>query len=421
MKRELALQLLQTILPGLGDEGHAAELFRELQLLADYKYNKYEMYHPGRQFLENLYLWLLQFTEEERLHAIRFVREELIFISRIEFEQLAQILYHDKIRRHQLQVAATLAHLPTFRVRAARESPAFKEVTRASLYVGMSDGARIDYVRRHNLDINNEQVVPYYRVDAEKIQELLRDLRTFVAHNDAQFRCLFLVDDFCGSGKTLLRELLVAPIEGICRQPKIPPVWESRLRFNAAKNTLEMLFQGELTEAENQELLQMSEGANYTKAVDTLLTKSKKRETVLTGALLRVARLFNEVLHAEATVCFCPLLITEQALHRLQALVTRLPGKLARTTILPGAILSKQIQVTSPQHPIGMLCEKYYRPQEMEDMHTGSVKYGLEDCGLPLVLHHNTPNNSLFLLWMRKSDAFSPLFVRYERHGREGA
>jgi hypothetical protein len=76
MKRELALQLLQTILPGLGDEGHTAELFRELQFLAVYKYNKYEMYHPG---LENLYLWLLQFSEQERLEAIKFVREKLIF------------------------------------------------------------------------------------------------------------------------------------------------------------------------------------------------------------------------------------------------------------------------------------------------------------------------------------------------------
>jgi len=58
VKRELALQLLQTIMPGLADESSAARLFRELQLLADYKYNRYEMYHPGRLFLENLYLWL---------------------------------------------------------------------------------------------------------------------------------------------------------------------------------------------------------------------------------------------------------------------------------------------------------------------------------------------------------------------------
>ena len=37
--------------------------------------------------------------------------------------------------------------------------------------------------------------------------------------------------------------------------------------------------------------------------------------------------------------------------------------------------------------------------------------------GLPLILHHNTPNNSLYFLWARKWG--DPLFVRYERHGRE--
>jgi hypothetical protein len=378
------------------------------------------MYHPGRQFLENLYLWLLQFSEQERLQAIRFAREELIFVSRVEFEQLAQILYHDKIHRHQLQVAASMSGLAPFRVRAARESPAFKRVARASLYVGMSDGARIDYIRRHNLDINNEQVVPYYRVASEKISELVRDLGSAVADSSARFRCLFLMDDFCGSGKTLLRELVIAQIEGPC-QARIAAAWKSRLTFNQQKNALELIFQGELGDTDKRELLQMGEGANYAKAVDALLAKSKQRESELKGSLVRVAKDLDGALDEEATVCFCPLLITEQAFERLSGLTQRLPGKFARTAILPGAILSRHIQITTPAHPVGNLCEKYYRPEELEDEHTGSVKYGLENCGLPVVLHHNTPNNSIFLLWARKSDRFSPLFVRYERHGREGA
>jgi len=99
MKRELALRLLQSILPGLTDEGDTANLFRELQFMADYKYNKYEMYHPGRLFLENLSLWLQQFEEDERGTALDFVRKSLIFISRQEFQQLAGILYHDVIKR----------------------------------------------------------------------------------------------------------------------------------------------------------------------------------------------------------------------------------------------------------------------------------------------------------------------------------
>jgi len=419
MKRELALQLLQTILPGLGDESHAANLYRELQFLADYKYNKYEMYHPGRLFLENLYLWLLQFEESERLEAIKFVREQLIFISREEFQQLAQILYHDKIRRHQIQRAAALAQLPPHRVRAVLESAEFKRVTRGSLYVGMSDGARIDYIRRHNLEINNEQVVPYYRVALDKVEELLRDLRKAVDDTTAKFDCLFLMDDFCGSGKTLLRELIAVPIEGTSQPSRIPAAWKSRLRFNEDKNSLELLFHGEINDVERQELLMFADGKSWAEAVDLLVNKSKARQTIVKGALDRVAQEMGDSLDANATVCFCPLLITEQAMNRLQPLITKLQGSFAHTEILPGALLRSQVQISSPAHPIGAICDKYYS-EEFEDAHTGSVKYGLENCGLPLVLHHNTPNNSLFLLWARKKQDFSPLFIRFERHGREG-
>src|SRR5687768_5887021 len=98
MKRELALQLLQTIIPELADEDRVARLFRELQFLADYKYNNYEMYHPGRLFLESLYLWLHRFDENERSDALEFIRTQLIFVSREEFQQLAHVLYHDRIR-----------------------------------------------------------------------------------------------------------------------------------------------------------------------------------------------------------------------------------------------------------------------------------------------------------------------------------
>src|SRR5713101_4653057 len=125
MKRELALQLLQTILPGLGDESHAANLFRDLQFLADYKYNKYEMYYPGRLFLENLYLWLEQFEPHERAAALSFVRKDLIFVSREEFQQLAHILYHDVIRKEQFQTTASILGVPNYRVRLIAASPEF--------------------------------------------------------------------------------------------------------------------------------------------------------------------------------------------------------------------------------------------------------------------------------------------------------
>ncbi len=421
MKRELALRLLQTILPGLTDEGAAANLFRELQFLADYKYNKYEMYHPGRLFLENLYLWLQQFEDAERGAALDFVRGELIFISRQEFQQLAGVVYHDVIKRRHLEAAATLGGYPPHKVRAIRESAEFRRITRASLYVGMSDGARIDYIRRHNLEISNEQVLPHYETSPEKVKDLLRELRTALRDDQASFRCLFLLDDFCGSGRTLLREVVTSKLETGGKTPTIPPLWSARLKFNQDTNELELLYEGEISGTDQEALLAMASGLAYATAVNALVEKSKTRDTTLKGALSKAAsRVLLGLLDPNADVFFCPLLATEHALSRLRPLLPRLPDRFSRARILPGAIIDPGVKTTSAATPMGALCEKYYT-DEFGDHHTGCVKFGFDNCGLPLILHHNTPNNSIYLLWARKRGNFSPLFVRYERHGREGA
>lgn len=420
MKRELALQMLQTILPDLTDEGAAANLFRELQFLADYKYNKYEMYHPGRLFLENLYLWLQQFEGSERNTALDFVRKNLIFISRQEFQQLAGVLYHDGIHRHQLEAAAAMGGYPPHKVRAIRQSPEFRKIDRASLYVGLSDGARIDHIRRHNLEISNEQVLPYYETSSTKLNELLRGLHRALDDPQAAFRCLFLLDDFCGSGRTLLREVVVSTLGSACEPPVVPPLWSSKFRFNQETTDLELLYEGDLSASCQQVLLQMGSGERYVSALTALFEKTRMRETVLRGALSKIAAGdLIDVLDPNAAIVLCPLLATEHAVRRLQPLLARLPGRFAQTRIVPGAVLESRVEITSAATPMGALCEKYYS-DDFGDDHTGSVKFGFDDCGLPLVLHHNTPNNSIYLLWNRRRETFSPLFVRYERHRREG-
>jgi hypothetical protein len=420
MKRELALQLLQTIIPGLNDEGAAARLFRDLQFLADYKYNKYEMYHPGRLFLENLYLWLQQFQEDERSDALSFVRKHLIFVSREEFQQLAQTLYNDRIRRRQLQVAAERAAIPPHRVTRIRDSAAFERTARASLYVGMSDGARLDFIRRHNLGINNEQVLPHYAVHPDKVGECLQALRTDVKDNDALFRCLFLVDDFCGSARTLLREVVIATVGPSWVPPAVPRSWAGRLRFKRETHEIEMAYGGALTASERADLLSLSDDSAYVAAVESLHERAQSGVTMLRGSLDKVASgPLVAALEPGAAVYFCPLLTTEYGLNRLTPLLPRLPGAFAATQILPGAVIDSRVQIVSPVTPIGALCERYY-DEALGDGHTGNVKYGYDACGLPVVLHHNTPNNSLFLLWARRSTKVTPLFVRYERHGREG-
>jgi hypothetical protein len=420
MKRELALQLLQTIIPGLTDESSAARLFRDLQLLADYKYNKYEMYHPGRLFLENLYLWLQQFAENERAEALAFIQKQLIFVSREEFQQLAQVLYNDRIRRRQFEIAAERASLPRHRVRAVRDSAAFARTLRASLYVGMSDGARLDFIRRHNLQLNNEQVLPYYAVHKEKVDECLQALRAEVGDPSALFRCLFLVDDFAGSGNTLLREVVTVALPDTWEPPAVPARWQARLRFKDQPPAMEFLYRGEIVEADLNDLRSLDGNEAYLGALTALAEKCRTRDTTVKGSLHKAAiGAIGAALEPDSAIFFCPLLTTEHALGHLTPLLARLPGQFSRTDILPGAVIDPHVPITDATSPIGALCEKYY-DESLGDEHTGNIKFGYDGCGLPLVLHHNTPNNSLYLLWSRRSDKVVPLFERYERHGREG-
>src|SRR5262245_18748381 len=64
-----------------------------------------------------------------------------------------------------------------------------------------------------------------------------------------------------------------------------------------------------------------------------------------------------------------------------------------------------------------------YFSEELEDKKSyrvgkKGIKYGYGACGLPLVIHHNTPNNSLYVLWKTGNQEwpFTPLFPRFERH-----
>ena len=87
--------------------------------------------------------------------------------------------------------------------------------------------------------------------------------------------------------------------------------------------------------------------------------------------------------------------------------------------------------LTVPQHnsdidaQFDMLIHAYY-DNRLHDEHTRTggtedVKYGYADGGLPLVLCHNCPNNSIYLLWgqVEKKDllpGIKALFPRISRH-----
>jgi len=183
-----------------------------LQTLAQYKYDSYEQFEPGVKFVESLAVWLNQFDQADRESAYRFVREHLVFISATEMGHLVRSVYPDQIRPIVRNSAAEVLRCSRFALRHIESSSAFRMLLRRSLFLGLSDGARIDLFRRSTEQLDNEQVHPAYEISDEKLIEMGRELSEALAGSgdgvSSTFRFLFLLDDFAGTGTTMLRKKL---------------------------------------------------------------------------------------------------------------------------------------------------------------------------------------------------------------------
>jgi len=317
-----------------------------------------------------LYIWLKQFDEDDRADAIYFLRKHLIYFTREEFELLSRVLYWETVRQVQFDLASEDENIHRYKVNKIAKSEALRNIERSSLYIGMSDGARMDYFRRKHKTIGNEQVLTSYHVDQHKCNDMIKKLEETCGVG-SRFRLAFLIDDFCASGTTLIRSK-DGKIKGTLRQLE-----SKTFPHRVEQDGKEILLEPTL--------------------LDTLLSDSCR-------------------------IILSPLLATQKAVEHIRGYCPSLSSQLRNLTISPTAILNENLNITDPESPIGCLCDKYYQ-ERMGDEHTGNVKFGYSSCGLTLVLHHNTPNNSLFLLWNRLASeatdsepSFEPLFKRIERH-----
>ena len=423
MQRDIALKLLNDAMSDSGlNEEESHKLFLKLETLAEYKYNSYEMFRPGRLFLENLYVWLSQFNKSEKRVALEFALEQIVFVSRKEMHQLAARLYNDIVRTTLRDSVAKILSIPPYKVNTIVSSEEFKILHRATLFLAMSDGARVDYFRRQNMEIVNEQIVPYYLVSRGKWQKMQDDLAHDISDRSARFKYVFLLDDFCGSGRTFIREQAEIEFDEIDSLPDIPLHLQAVVQFDRPKRKMLLKSEG-LPEAGVQEMIRnLSDSSKYRAAIEKLLTLKRNNDVTYVGSFekLMMEEDFRKILDPGAKIFYSPLLMTEFARRRLDTLITRQAGisKIGDLVVRPACTIPDSIRISKDSAPISTLCENYYR-QNMGDEHTGDVKYGYIGCGLPLVMHHNTPNNSIFLLWQGREESFEPLFIRYERHGRE--
>jgi hypothetical protein len=329
-----------------------------LQALALLKYDEYQQFSPGMRFVESLAFWLDQFTEDDRKIAYKFVCERLIFFSEAEMAHFAAIMYPDFIRPMLFDWSAS--GKSPYRVRQIAQSVEFQTLQTSTLFLGLSDGARIDQFRRSNRELSHEQILTSYEIPEERVLEL-RDWLLKQNSESCPVPAIVLLDDFAGSGTSYVRNeagVLKGKLPKFLRRVTSSKAWQDIAKF------------------------------------------------------------------PETKVIVALYVATEQALENIQEGALQLETEFgAKIEICPVQSLDSNSRITSSlEEPFIGLIEKHYDPL-VEDEHTKkggtNLKYGFAACGLPLVLHHNTPNNSLFLLWVEESTVIRPLFPRFSRHRRE--
>jgi hypothetical protein len=339
-----------------------------LQLLADYKYNQYQRYGPGKRFIESLALWLDQFKKIDRARALSLVQEMLIFISEPEIAHLVTLAYPDVIVQERLRLVAEENDIAPYRVGQLIKHPRFEQLRVKSLYLGLSDGAHTNDLRRaSNGAISNEQIWQAYELGEAKSDDMLTELRRSLAMavpgastDTERFSLIWLVDDFSGSGNTYIR---------FDSQEK---------RFKGKiKKIYDMVLEGGLINPDYYEVY----------------------------LLLYVA--------------------TRQAIDHIQYWSERFTSergfKPLRLHVL--CPIEKDASLSSSRDAalIETLAGPEYYDDRASDRHiaiggTADARFGFAGCALPLVLSHNTPNNSVYALWGPEEFKFFGLFPRVSRH-----
>ena len=383
MNQDLGLKVLGRIMQW--DDDRARREFAWLRLMARLKYDDYRDFQAGMRFIESLVTWLQQFKQpQERETAYAFVRDTLVYIGPSEMQRLVEQFYPRTVRDRLVCMVAEECGIPPYRVLADENArKASERLRRQTLFMGLSDGAHIDTIRHANSGLlGNEQFVQVTQIDTEKWKDLIDNLRENMKDQNARFRLIFLIDDFTATGTSFLR---------FDREKK---KWKGKLiRFKDSVESARAAPGGDKLFEDDWELCIHHYVASRA-AADAIEERIEKAKT--SGAFRED---WAQVMHTSFGMKLPPDLP-----------INKVPGH-----------LGEFIKLT----------QIYYDP-EIQTKHTdiGGVTHlglGYGGCALPLVLEHNTPNNSIALLWAETNGgdrdgvpaparAMRPLFRRRQRH-----
>lgn len=361
MNQQLAEKILANVMEW--DTQEVKDNIRNLEHFAELKYDQYQQYQVGSRFIENLTIWLSQFDNiEERRIAFEFIKERVVFISQGELYHLINSIYPDVMKPlFRKQVKSLCVHN---NITAEQDRKRLMYIIgRQSLIFGLSDGARLDVFRRSAPIISNEQVCISYEIKDERMDSIMEeiekdtkeytDLYAYDGISQDKIYNIFLLDDFSGSGISYLRK--------------------------ETNEQGEMVWKGKITKV----ITQLREQLGIT----------NKLEDINIHVILYLAT-EKAKLHIERQMkIFCEENHVKIAIHVLQ-----------------------DIHRYEPDRDIERLMKKYYNSR-IEDSHYRKGKHdnpflGFDECSLPLVIYHNTPNNSFPIIWAGEK----ALFPRVTRH-----
>lgn len=358
MNQDLALSVLSDIMDW--DLERSRKEFAWLQLMSRFKFDGYSDFVAGVRFVESLAGWLQQFEPVERAEAYSFVRNLLVYFSPAEIQHLIDLVYPDRIRVRLLLDVAVAVKKPSYLVWSdPAASEIYRQLLRKSLFFGLSDGARIDSFRRTTAGVvSNEQVLLATEIAPGKWDQVLADLRKALKDDKARFKFLFLVDDFMGTGTTL--------------QGKLKRFWRD------CRSIVGSHFEADWTVVVHHYIATDAASKSIVGREEDL-----RREQGENGWFRKVEFSFE--------------------------------------LVLPESLKIDQAKAGT----FWPLIQKYYN-SGIETEHTRKgggkdVRLGFGQCALPLVLEHNTPNNSIPIIWAdidgsNGEPPMRPLFRRRQRH-----
>lgn len=344
------------------------ENLASLQVLSGYGYDEYQQFRPGMRFIESLASWLNQFPQNKRAAAFRFVKEKLLYITQDQMKQIISVTYLDcivpillKQISHELEPS-----IPYWNVAQLLNLNQFKVLLRKCLFVGLSDGSQIDTFRRNNQAIDHEQIYRTHEINYTRTGKIKMALKKDLGCKEpsAHFRNIFLLDDFSGSGLSYLRRSESSPSDMV----------------------------GKIADFHR----------SVTNKIDPISELVDIKDLRI-WLILYVA--------------------TEHAKEHLQylgsKLFSKIPFSVISTHTIPDSIKYRENDDTEFTD---LIKNKNFGWRELDTddhMNTGDNKrpyLGYDSCALPLVLNHNTPNNSLPILHRNDCVKFKGLFPRVSRH-----